>query len=288
MKSFFVPIYLKLGKLSDEKLLVALIFVTPDKVLLKYSQKRIHLTSQVVNPEYANLAKEVLTQVEIKAIEVNKLLNKTGELQLTTAHAFNADYFEYLKKYSQNTLMFGALETINFQKSSMSFDSIYESLMNEKIELVKSVKHSFDLKIKSQLKASGIENKADIEYKISPKQVAGLYNDMIVSVISKNGSLFAAKAIDFNNGMQTLVNSLNAFDVLINSLNQFSKKNNLKSGTYNILNSKPEIGSEQEKLMNNIFKNKKDIYTLVPEDSIQEITSMIKAGPYQKFSTAFN
>ncbi|MDO9615938.1 MAG: hypothetical protein Q7J86_15615, partial [Bacteroidota bacterium] len=284
-KSFFIPTYLKLGKLSEDKLLVGLIAVTPQSVQVKYSAKRIQLCAQVVSPEYAHLAKAVLEQIQNKASEVNALLSKSGEIHFENNHVFNADYFEYLQKYSQNTIVFGNLEAFNTGSSPSAFVGLYESLLNEKAELVKTVKSNFQAKIKTSIKASGIEDKADIELKISPDQLAGLYNDMTVSLITKNGSIFAVEAIDFNNGIPALTNSLNAFDVLIGSLNQFSKEHKLKPGTYQILNSIPKSGSEQEKLLNHIFNAKKDLYKVMPEDSIEEITNKIKTGNYQKFST---
>lgn len=284
MKSFFIPIYLKLGKLSEEKLLVALIAVTPEKVIVKYSQKRIHLSSEVVNHSYSQLAKEILDQIQNKANEVNLTLSKVDQIKFENIHIFNTEYFEYLQKYSQNTLLFGAIEYFNFNNTEVGFYNLYESLMNEKILPIKEIKTSFHTKIKTNLKASGIEDKVDIEYKISSNKLAGLYNDMIITLISKNGSVFAVEAIDFNNGIPALTNSLNAFDVLVNSLNQYTKKNNLKAGHYHILNSVPVSGSEQEKLLNNIFKNKKDLYEVVSEDSIEKITNEIKSGTYKKFS----
>ena len=284
MKSFFIPIYLKLGKLSEEKLLVGLIAVTPQSIQVKYSTKRIQLCAKVVSPEYAHLAKEILEQIQNKASEVNVLLNKSNEIHFENNHVFNADYFEYLKKYSQNTIVFGNLEVYSANHTS-TFLSLYENLMNEMPELVKTVKSNFHTKIKSNFKASGIEDKADIEFKISPDQLAGLYNDMTVSLITKNGSIFAVEAIDFNNGIPALTNSLNAFEVLISSLNQFSKDHKFKTGTYQILNSIPKSGSEQEKLLNHIYKFKKGIYKVMPEDSIEEITNKIKSGNYQKFSS---
>lgn len=285
MKSFFVPTYLKLGKLNDEKLLVGIIAVTPNQIVVKYSAKRIQLCAQVVSPEYSLLAKEVLDQIHTKANEVNSNLMKDNGFHFEQSHIFNADYFEYLKKYSQNTLVFGNLEVMSPHLTSAAIDVLYENLLNEKAEPVKVSKSSFHTKIKTCLKASGIEDKADIDFKISPNQVAGLYNDMNVSLISKNGSIFAVEAIDFTIGMQQLTHSLNAFEVLIGSLNQFSKDHQFKNGTYQVLNSVPQVGSEQEKLLNHIYKFKKDLYKIVPEDSLGEITTKIKKGNYTKFSS---
>ena len=284
MESFFVPIYLKLGKLSDEKLLIALIMITPEQIWMKYSQKRIQLSSQVINSDYSNLAKEVLLQIENKVAQVNTTSNKPNELKLGNSHVFSVEYFEYLKKYSQNALLFGSVEKINTIHSLEEFYAFYEMLLNEKVEPVKSVKKNFSVKIKTKLKESGIENKADIDYKLSSKKITGLDNDTNITRISKNGSRIAAEAIDFNNGMLSLTNSLNSFEVLINSLNQFSATSNIPKGTFYILNSTPQSGSEQEKLLNKIYQNK-SLLKLISEDSIEEITDKINTGNYTKFSS---
>lgn len=286
MKSFFVPTYLKLGKLSDEKLLVGLIAVTPEEVMVKYSAKRIQLCAQIVNPGYAQLVKEIMEQIQNKAAEVNASMDKSNELHLEHLHVFNSNYFDYLKKYSQNAIVFGSPEILNTIHWPSSFIGLYESLMNEKVEEVKPGKSNFHSKVKASLKTSGIDDKADIEFKISPDQLAGIYDDTTVSLIAKNGSIYAVEAIDFNNGIPALSKSLNAFEVLINSLNQFAKDHQFKGHPkYNIISSTPQPGSEQEKVLNNIFKYKKDLFSIVPEESIEVITNKIKKGNYKKFSS---
>jgi hypothetical protein len=285
MKSFFIPIYLKLGKLIEEKLLVALICVTPEEIFFKYSNKRIQLCVHVVSHNYSQLAKEVLDQIQSKVIEVNTVLGLDSNVLFEKSHVFTLEYFEYLKKYSQNTLLFGSSESINFQNTTLSFEQLYEILMNEKIITEIQQKHNFHTKIKKQLKASSIDSKADIEFKISSNQLSGIYNDTTVSLISKNGGFIVADAIDFTNSIPSLTNSLNAFEVLINSLSKYSVEHCFDIGTYHILYSNPLAGSAQEKVFNSIYKNKKDLYKLVEEQSLSEITNKIINEPFQKVST---
>ena len=94
----------------------------------------------------------------------------------------------------------------------------------------------------------------------------------------------AVDSIDFNNSIPTLEQSLNSFEVLIISLNKFAEIHNLEPGKYSIVTSNPVIGSEQEKLMNNI-KNKKDVFNIVTEDSIGIITEKFQTNQYKKFSS---
>ena len=157
--------------------------------------------------------------------------------------------------------------------------------MNEDIVEKKEIKPSFQSKIKHKFEEANIQEKADIDFKISAEQINGLYNNTIVSLISKNGGILAVDSIDFNNSVPTLAQSLNSFEVLIISLNKFAEIHKLEQGKYSIVTSTPPIGSEQEKLMNNIFKNKKDVFDIIPEDSIERITEKFHTNQYKKFSS---
>ena len=285
METFFVPVYLKFGKLSDEKLLVALIGVSPGYIWFNYSSKRIELSSKVAGSTFGHLAKKVLEQIQFKTEEINKELGKSENKLFDSSHAFNMDYFIYLQKYSQNTIVFGQVELFNFNTTSNGFNVLYESFMNEDIVEKKEIKPSFQSKIKHKFEEANIQEKADIDFKISPEQINGLYNNTIVSLISKNGGILAVDSIDFNNSVPTLAQSLNSFEVLIISLNKFAEIHKLEQGKYSIVTSTPPIGSEQEKLMNNIFKNKKDVFDIIPEDSIERITEKFHTNQYKKFSS---
>ena len=284
METFFVPVYLKFGKLSDEKLLVALIGVSPTHIWFNYSSKRIELGSKVAGSTFGHLAKKVLEQIQYKTEEINKDLGNTENKLFDISHSFNIEYFGYLQKYSQNSVVFGQVELFNFNTSPNGFKVLYESFMNEDLIEKKEIKPSFQAKIKHKFEAANIQEKADIDFKITPNQINGLYNNTIVSLIAKNGGILAVDSIDFNNSVPTLAQSLNSFEILIISLNKFAEKNKFKKSKYSIITSTPAIGSEQEKLMNNIFKNKKDVFDIVPEDSINVITEKLLTNPYQKFS----
>jgi len=287
METFFVPVYLKFGKLSDEKMLVALIGVTPTYIWFNYSIKRIELSSKVSGLAFAHLAKKILEQIEYKAVELNKELGKYTKFLFDSTHSFNVDYFQYLQKYSNNTLVFGTVELFDFNASSIGFKGLYESLMNESIEEIKETKPNFQSKIKHKLEAANIQEKADIDFKITPDKLNGIYNNTIVTLIAKNGGILAANTIDFNNGVQSIAQSLNAFEVLLISLNKFASKHNYEKSKYSIVTSLPAFGSEQEKLFNNIYKNKKDVFKIIPEDSIEELTTQIQKNNYKKFSSVF-
>ena len=285
METFFVPVYLKIGKLNDEKMLVALIGVTPEHIWFNYSAKRVELSAKLSGLSFAHLAKKVLEQIEYKAGELNKKLGETDILLFETTHSFNIEYFQYLQKYSNNILVFGQIELFDFATSTIGFKGLYESLMNEYIDEIKETKQSFQTKIKHKLEAANIQEKADIDFKITTEQLSGIYNNTIVTLIAKNGGILAANSIDFSNNVSTIAQTLNSFEVLLISLNKYADIRSFDKSKYSIVTSMPAIGSDQEKLFNNIYKNKKDVFDIVPEDSIEKLTTLIHQNHYRKFSS---
>ena len=285
METFFVPVYLKIGKLNDEKMLVALIGVTPNYIYFNYSAKRVEFSAKLSGLSFAHLAKKVLDQIEYKAGELNKKFCKTDMLLFESTHSFNTEYFQYLQKYSNNILVFGQIELFDFATSTIGFKGLYESLMNEYIDEIKETKQSFQTKIKHKLEAANIQEKADIDFKITTEQLSGIYNNTIVTLIAKNGGILAANSIDFSNNVSTIAQTLNSFEVLLISLNKYADIRSFDKSKYSIVTSMPAIGSDQEKLFNNIYKNKKDVFDIVPEDSIEKLTTLIHQNHYRKFSS---
>lgn len=285
MESFIVPVYIKIGKLSDEKLLCGLFMVNPNKVYFKYSTKRLQWISQVAGHVTYELSKTVLEQIDNKVNHTNIQLEKANQTAIPLKHIFNTEYFEYLKKYGQNTVMVGDTQPIS---SHSDFNNLYEKLLNEKPEAQKIHKTNFHNKIKNLFKIPTIEQKADVGLKILPSQLPGLNADTTVALIAKNGRVLAADTIDFNASILSLGNTLNAFDVLLMSLNKFGDKNGLKKGAYHLLINEPKPGTEQEKMFNSLYKSHKGICKIEDEDKVSEIKSEIENKDYSKFSLALS
>lgn len=281
MESFIVPVYVKLGKLSDEKLLCGLFMVTINQVYFQYSTKRIQVISQISGDATYELSKTILEQIKHKVLKTNIEITNANKTVIPINHIFNTDYFDYLKKYGQNTIMVGEIQPISFDAD---FKSLYEKTLNEKVEVQKVHKINFHSKIKSLFKTPSIEEKADIGLKILPSQLPGLNFDTTVALIAKNGCVLAADTIDFTSSPSVIGNTLNAFDVLIMSLNKFSEKSNLKKGKYHLLIKEPLPGTEQEKIFNGVYNSHKNIYKIASEEKVSEITNEIENKEYTKFS----
>jgi len=286
LDSFLVPVYIKIGKLSDEKLLSGLFMIGSEHIWFHYSPKRLQFISQLSGASYAELAKTVFEQITSKVQQTNKQLNIYKDKVLTATHVFNIDYFEYLKKYAQNTIIVGEIQPLTQILSESLFSDFCKKLLNEKPEVIKVHKTSFHAKVKAIFKVPSIEQKVDIGLKITPTQLPGLNADITLALIAKNGSVLAADTLDFESSPLAIGNTLNAFDVLVYSLDKFSISNNLKKGKYHLLINEPKPSSEQEKQFNNIYKNKKDTYSIDSFDKVNDIKNEIEKEDYSKFSLA--
>lgn len=285
MKSFFVPLFLKTGKLAEEKLLVALIGVTPACIYFHYSVKRIDFCSKLKGNVFVHAAKKILDQIESKVNLTNQQLSGLPNALFDSSLVFNHDYFLYLQKYSQNTVVFGEPESFDFQGSDIGFAGLYESLLSEKLDEKKEVKPSLQAKVKHKLETAPIQDKVDIDFKISPEQLMGINSGITVSLIGKNGGFLVANTLDFQHSTQTIVQTLNAFDVLMFSLDKLGTSKGFGKSNYKLIASLPEAGTEQEKLFNLVYANKKGVLDIIPEDSIEVLTSLVEKSNYQKFSS---
>lgn len=264
MKSFFVPLFIKTGKLAEEKLLVALIGVAPDCIYFHYSVKRLDFCGKLKGSVFAHTAKKMLEQIDYKVNQTNKQFSGSSNLLFESSHSFNQEYFLYLQKYSQNTVMFGEPESFDFAGSNIGFVGLYESLLSEKLDENKEVKTSLKTKVKHKLESAKIQDKVDLDFRISPEQIIGINAGMTVSLIGKNGGFLVANALDFQHSTQTIIQTLNAFDVLIFSLDKLAANKGFEKSKYSLITSSPDIGSEQEKLFNQVYKNKKEILEIIP------------------------
>ena len=284
MKNFLIPIYVKSSNIADEKVLVAILLSTPQKVWFHFSKSKIALASNVFNGKTAFLAKEALIHIQNKVKEVNEILEKPINTIFKEDHNFTPAYFEQLHQMSQNTLFFGDINPIVSNQPEESFKSICFNLLNERVETQKIIKPSFRDTITMQLHQAQISDKVDIDIKIKSTQIKGIYHDSPIGLIAQSDCIIATEIIDFRRNIGTVANALNTYEILISALNQYSKSKKLDKGEFSIIASTPVKGSKNEKLLKEVMKQKKEIFNIILEDELHFITDRIKDGDYQKFS----
>lgn len=287
MNSFFVPIFHQLGPLGKEKVLIGLLVVTLDKVWYAYSQKKLKLVKQILGPASYELAKSTLSQIGDKVKSKNIKFHSYSGLVEIQQPVFGKDYFDYLKKYAINALLFDAPQELNYEIDEDSFQILYQNWVGD-AGLVLDSKTNFHAHIQSLLKKYPIQDKADVGLKLSPYQLPGLNCDTFVNLIAQNGAVLAMETVDFTSSLVNIGLTLNSYEVLVGALNSYSKAKGLKPGKFKLMLKKPKQGSEQESLFNLFYNQKKGLYTILEEQEIGKVIEELDQDDYQKFSESLS
>lgn len=285
MKSFLVPIFHLLGSFGKEKVLIGLMVVTSDKIWYAYSQKKLKLVKQVLGPASYQLAKFTLSQIGEKVNLENKKAHASFGLLELNPTVFGTDYFEYLKKYANNGILFDTPQDLSFAMDEDSFHTLFLNWVGD-FEMGADNKPSFHSHIQGLLKKYPIQDKADVGLKISPYQLPGLNADTHVNLIAQNGAVLAMETVDFTSSLSTIGLTLNSFEVLLHALSVYSKEKGLKPGKFHLMLKKPKPGSAQENLLNLLYNQKKGFFTMTEEDELDEVIQELKKEDYQPFSSA--
>lgn len=286
MKSILSIIYLQTNSLSNEKIAVGLLAISESEILLELSDEKLKFGSKFTS---SDIIKHLELNFGLIKNKVNQINNeKKSHNLLNDTNLFTKEYINYLNKYSKGFLQFDSPKSFAGNIDKLVFKNLFEKFIGkwneEKKGLMKHVQfHSI---IKKQLDKPVFKEKVDVDYVLKPNHIKGLLKPHDITLISKNGSILAAKAIDFNNSEEVITKHTYELEIIANCLNNFGKESINKNhiGDYYLLFNKPVKNSQQEKLLNEIIKTKKDILKIEEASFLTELESKLEKTNYSKFS----
>ncbi len=286
MKSLLSIIYLQTNTVSGEKIAVGLLAVSEAEIFFQVSEQKLKLAAKLSHADVLKHAEISFALISNKVAETNKE-NKSIKL-IKNDSLFTKEYISYLNKYSKGLMQFdmpkmyaGVIDKKIFKALFQQFIGLWE----EKQQPEKKQVH-FHTIIKKQLSKPVFKQKADIDYTLNPKKIEGLLKPQDITLISKNGNILAAQAIDFNNSEEVITKHTYELEVIINCLEKLGKENISKNhhGSYYLLFNKPVKNSLQEKLLNDIKKTKAGIMNIEEAGYLDELEGKIQKDEYKKFS----
>lgn len=282
MKAFFVPIYARIGTLSDEMLLIGFIVSADKKLWFRYSAHRLELQKKIMGNLAHKLYKSALKDIELTIKKAN-----AASTELFQKPIFDADFFDYLRRYCQNIMAFGEMKPIAVQQVTDEWVNhfFYVSLFGEQLPPIpKSGFKTLKQQIKQVFDTPVWADKVDVELTIPYQQLTGLYANTSVLLIAQNERVFMADMVDFRADTEAVLRKINRLDNLIEALTQYGKDWNLKKGKFYLLVNKPEAGSVQEHIFNTVIQKK--LYTDIAdhESAIADWQHEIASNDYRKFS----
>ncbi len=286
MKSILSIIYLQTNTLSNEKIAVGLLAISDNEIFLELSEDKIKFGSKLTNSDIIKHLELSFGLIKNKVNLIND--EKKSHKLLNDTNLFTKEYINYLNKYSKGFLQFDSPKSYAGNIDKFVFIDLFQKFIGkwneEKKNLTKQVQ--FHTIIKKQLNNPVFKEKTDIDYILKPNNIKGLLKPHDVTLISKNGSILAAKAIDFNNSEEVITKHTYELEIIANCLNNFGKETISKShiGDYYLLFNTPPKNSQQEKLLNDIIKTKKGILKIEEASFLKELESKLEKTNYSKFS----
>jgi hypothetical protein len=286
MKSLLSIIYLQTNTVSGEKIAVGLLAVTENEIFFQVSEYKQKLAAKLLNTDILKHAELSFTLISNKVNETNKE-SKSYSL-LKNDSLFTKEYITYLNKYSKGLIQFDMPKSYAGLIDKKIFKSLYQQFIGnweEKTNIEKKQIH-FHTIIKKQLNKPVFKQKVDIDYTLNPQKIGGLLKPQDITLISKNGNILAAQAIDFNNSEEVITKHTYELEVIINCLEKLGKNsiNKQHHGSYYLLFNKPVKNSPQEKLLNEIKKTKAGIMHIEEADYLDELEDKLQNETYDKFS----
>lgn len=288
MKSLLSIVHLQTSSVSGERIAVGLLGIGDKGIFFQSSEQKLKLAAKLAAPAVAKHAELSFEFIQNKVAEANKEMKGTALLK--TESAFTKEYVQYLNKYSKGLLQFDAPKSFAGELDKKSFKNLFQQFIGsweEKEKELSEKRVPFNAILKERLKKPTFEEKADVGYKLQPEKIQGILLPHDVTLISKNGNILAAQAIDFTKSIDTISRHAYELEVICNSLENFGREriNSKHKGSYYLLFNKPEKGSAQETLLNEIQRTKARLLQIEEIAYLDSLEDKLKKGSYSKFSS---
>jgi hypothetical protein len=286
MKSLLSIIYLQTNTVSGEKIAVGLLAVSESEIFFQVSEHKLKLAAKLSNADVLKHAEISFALINNKIAEINKEIKSHSLIKNDSL--FTKEYISYLNKYSKGLMQFDIPKMYADVIEKKIFKTLFQQFVGvwEEREKTEKKQVHFHTIIKKQLSKPIFKQKADIDYILNPQKIEGLLKPQDITLISKNGNILAAQAIDFTTSEEVITKHTYELEVIINCLQKLGQENINKKhhGSYYLLFNKPAKNSPQEKLLNDIKKTKAGIMNIEEAGYLDELESKIQKGEYNKFS----
>ncbi|MEJ7779026.1 MAG: hypothetical protein WKF68_05500 [Daejeonella sp.] len=290
MKSFYSIVYIHPNSLTAERYAVGLLLGNSSTLLFDFKVEKLNGLDRLYPS--LHLKNGVLSSLKSIKQHIQQLVNEQIVLKASMfneiSHLLGNDYSTYLHNYSNGMIQFSQPAPVALEVDAKLFSNLVDRFIVG--EPAKSLNHhkSFHQAFRKKITTLNIKDKVDLDYKLSPAKLEGIYTDTQVRLIGKNGVITAVQDIDFTINMVNLGQQLNEWEILVSALNDFSVAKSWQPGDYHVVFNKPLPKSPQEKLLNRIRTQKKDLFKLDSESEIDRVLHKIETSQYQPLSVLIN
>jgi hypothetical protein len=273
MNPFYSILYCPIRPIVDERLSIALIVRTEDKVYFRFSHDKLKVIKELLPLPAFNLLKASLNNIEHyisnKAIsnDPNQLIIE-GESKITERF-FQKEYFQYLNSYSNNLLHFSEPKNIDLKINEEIFNNLYWKLIFES-DFILDKKELITTKVRNKVNPK-IQSHVNIDVQLDSKHISGLIVPTPVWFIGKNEKDVTGEVLDFDKQTHHLENDIREHLYLLNTLRNSPKY----TGTHFFVGKEPKKTNQVNHSIWNGLRGL-NFLTYVAPNETEQITEYIK------------
>jgi len=285
MSSFTVTLYIETNPLSMERVACGLLAVTPGKVFFNWSKPKVALAAKLAGRDYKGYFPEQFRMLK-QGIELAHAERMAAGALFGEKSVLSAEYFSYIKSYNAGPTRFGEPLPHAGVIDQAQFDALFLRTIGDDPERHKASGSRIHRRFIKRLSAPELLQRADVNYLLPHERIHGLVISPKVDLITVNGSILMAQALDMTKSLGTIADHLYENEVIVRAMQAYGKQRKKGVEPMRIVLEPPVKGSEQEALLKRTRKEKSDLFAMVTLDEIeQEMNAVGDAkAKYQKFS----
>jgi hypothetical protein len=288
MKSFYSILKYVNNPLSNEIIALGLVVIADEQVYFHISHQKLELAKKLNSKNY-KLLEFSLNQfknfVKKETVDESVYLFKS-EKQL------NKQFLNRLYDYNNGILQFSKPEVINTVTSYNVFQDYFRKFIGEELVSEEKEKISEFKKIIQKKLYAPLKDIIDIDYTLKKKQIETLFFDFHFDGLGVNGSLYAAKAIDFNSNRQLgqIRNDISDFESVIERLKRLASEKGLSNNHKFCLIVDPYQGNapSYNDLYSILKKDNMPLFDILSSKEVDKFINVVLNRNARKFSEDLN
>lgn len=288
MKSFYSILKYVNNPLSNEIIALGLVVIADEQVYFHVSHQKLELAKKL-NPKNFKLLEFSLNQfknfVKKEAIDESAYLFKSKK-------QLNKQFLNRLYDYNNGILQFSKPEAINTVTSYNVFQDYFRKFIGEELLPLEKEKISEFKKIIEKKLYAPLKDIIDIDYTLKKKQIETLFFDFHFDGLGVNGSLYAAKAIDFNSNRQLaqIRNDISDFESVIERLKRLASEKGLSNNHKFCLIVDPYQGNapSYNDLYSILKKDNMPLFNILSSTEVDKFINVVLDRNARKFSEDLN
>lgn len=284
MKSFYSILKYVNNPLSNEIIALGLVIIADEQVYFHLSHQKLELAKKL-NPKNFKLLEFSLNN--FKNFVKKETIDESLFLFKSEKH-LNKQFLNRLYDYNNGILQFSKPEVINSIISTSTFHDYFRKFIGEELFFEEKEKISEFKKVIENKLYKPLKDRIDIDYTLKKKQIETLFFDFHFDSLGVNGSLYAAKAIDFNSNRQLgqIRNDISDFESVIERLKRLAFNKGLSNNHKFCLIVDPYKGNapSYNDLYSILKKDNMPLFEIISTKEVNKFINVVIDRNARKFS----